>query len=106
MGEASQVLQALRPVTFEYTAHPAGGPLQYGLIAEGVAEVAPDLVVHNADGQIETVQYHKVNAMLLNEVQRQHRENQTQQAQIEALMQRLAELERQLETPFTPQPDR
>ena len=51
----------------------------------------PDLVVYNEDGQPETVQYRKVNAMLLNEVQRQHR-------QIEALMDRLSEVERRLET--------
>jgi hypothetical protein len=43
MGNTSQVLQTLRPVTFEYTAHPVGGPLQYGLIAEEVAQFAPDL---------------------------------------------------------------
>ena len=48
------------------------------------------LVVYNVDGEIETVQYHKVNAMLLNEVQRQHR-------QIEALMARLVEVERRIE---------
>ena len=48
-------------------------------------------MVYNEDGQPETVQYHKVNAMLLNEVQKQHR-------QIEALMLRLAKVERRLET--------
>ena len=105
MGEASQVLQVLRPVSFEYTAHPVGGPLQYGLIAEEVAEVAPDLVVHNAGGQFETVAYHKVNAMLLNEVQRLSRGNQEQeqqidiqQSQIEALLARLTVVEQRLVT--------
>jgi len=93
MGEASRGLLDLRPVTFRYKEAYADGakPIQYGLIAEEVSEVYPDLVVYNEDGQPETVQYHKVNAMLLNEVQRQHR-------QIEALMARLSEVERRLET--------
>jgi hypothetical protein len=45
-------------------------PVQYGLIAEEVAEVYPDLVVRGKDGQMETVQYYKLDAMLLNEVQK------------------------------------
>jgi hypothetical protein len=48
--------------------------MDYGLIAEEVAEVYPDLVAHSLDGKIETVQYQKLNAMLLNEVQKQPRE--------------------------------
>ena len=50
-------------------------PLQYGLIAEEVAEVYPELVVKNDEGQVQTVQYHKLNSMLLNEVQKQHRDD-------------------------------
>lgn len=87
MGEASRRLLQLRPVTFRYTQAYGDGskPVQYGLIAEEVAEVYPDLVVHASDGQVETVQYDKVNAMLLNEVQKQHRQIAAQAAQIEAL---------------------
>jgi hypothetical protein len=88
MGAASEGLMRLRPVTFRYTQAYQNGakPVQYGLIAEEVAEVFPDVVVHNADGQVETVQYDKINAMLLNEVQRLAR-------QIQALESRLEELE-------------
>jgi hypothetical protein len=75
MAGASSGLLNLRPVTFHYRAdqNPAGGTLQYGLIAEEVAEVYPGLVVHSADGQIETVMYQFLPPMLLNEVQRQQR---------------------------------
>ena len=98
MGEASSGLMQLRPVTYRYIqAHADGSkPIDYGLIAEEVAEVYPDLVVKTADGQVETVQYHKVNAMLLNEVQKQYRENQAQRREIDALKARLAVLERLL----------
>ena len=75
MADASRGLMDLRPVTFRYREAYSDGakPIQYGLIAEEVAEVYPDLVVYSEDGQPETVQYRKVNAMLLNEVQQQHR---------------------------------
>ena len=75
MGEASSGLQRLRPVTFRYKQAFADGarPLDYGLIAEEVAEVYPDLVTYGADGQLETVQYDKLITMLLNELQNQHR---------------------------------
>jgi hypothetical protein len=83
----------LRPVTYRYKQPYADGsmPIDYGLIAEEVAEVYPDLVTYTNDGQVETVQYNKVNAMLLNEVQRQQRE-------IGELKARLAALERLLAT--------
>jgi hypothetical protein len=76
IGNASNGLLALRPVTFRYKqAAPDGSkPLQYGLIAEEVAAVFPDAVLYNDSGQPDSVEYHKINAMLLNEVQRQHRE--------------------------------
>ena len=71
MNEASRRLFELRPVTYHYKQPAADGskPLEYGLIAEEVAKVYPDLVVRGKDGQIETVQYHKITPMLLNEVQ-------------------------------------
>jgi hypothetical protein len=88
MGDASRGLLRLRPVTFRYRQAFADGskPIQYGLIAEEVAEIYPDLVAHSADGQIETVKYQLLDVMLLNEVQRQ-------QAEIRALEDRLAKLE-------------
>jgi hypothetical protein len=88
MGHASSGLMRLRPVTFRYQKPFADGskPMQYGLIAEEVAEVYPDLVAHSADGQIETVKYQVLDSMLLNEVQRLNKENQ-------ALRERLSRLE-------------
>jgi hypothetical protein len=86
MGDTTDTILGLRPVRFRYQAHGAESPIQYGLIAEEVAEIAPDLVARDKDGRFETVYYDKVNAMLLNEVQKLHRENQ-------ALESRLAELE-------------
>jgi hypothetical protein len=76
MGEASSGLMRLRPVTFRYKKAYADGsrPLDYGLIAEEVAEVYPDLVVYSSTGEVETVQYQKLNVMLLNEIQKQRRE--------------------------------
>jgi hypothetical protein len=102
MGEASEGLMRLRPVSFRYkAAHDDGSRLlQYGLIAEEVAAVDPDLVQYDQEGQPQAVRYHFVNAMLLNEVQKQHRTMEelsrlaaAQQARIEALEARLATLE-------------
>ena len=91
MDSASSGLMHLRPVTFRYKKAYANRerPLQYGLIAEEVADVYPELVVHNEQGEVQTVQYHKLNSMLLNEVQKQHR-------QIADLTDRLARLEQVL----------
>ena len=87
MAEASSGLMRLRPVTYRYKQPYADGsmPIDYGLIAEEVAESYPDIVTHSSDGQVETVQYQKVNAMLLNEVQRQHRELADVKARLAAL---------------------
>ena len=95
MGEASVNLMRLRPVTYRYQQPYADGsqPADYGLIAEEVAEVYPDLVVKGADGQVETVQYQKLTPMLLNEVQRQHAEIQALAQQNQDLQRRLATLE-------------
>ncbi len=95
MGEASSGLMRLRPVTFRYKKPLADGsqPVQYGLIAEEVAEVYPDLVAYSADGQIETVKYQVLDSMLLNEVQRQQAEIRDQQNQIRDIQERLAKME-------------
>src|SRR5439155_16901984 len=66
MGAASEALLALRPVTFHYKPElDKTGMPQFGLVAEEVAEVNPDLVTHNAKGDIYTVRYEAVNAILL-----------------------------------------
>jgi hypothetical protein len=97
MGDASKALIRLRPVTFRYHKPFADGskPIQYGLIAEEVAEVYPDLVAHSADGQIETVKYQVLDSMLLNEVQRQHREIGSQQENIQRLADELSNARQQ-----------
>lgn len=97
MGEASGALLRLRPVTFRYKESAADGaaPLEYGLIAEEVADVVPDAVVRSATGDIETVQYHKINALLLNEVQKQHRAIEDQRRQLREQAALIAELQEQ-----------
>jgi hypothetical protein len=85
MAAASDGLMKLRPVTYRYKKAYADGskPVDYGLIAEEVAEVYPDLVVKNADGQIQTVQYQKLTPMLLNEVQKEHKQLEEQAEKIQ-----------------------
>jgi len=105
MDKASEVLYTLKPVTFRYNKeYDATQTLAFGLIAEEVAEVAPDLVGRNPDGQPESVRYEMVNAMLLNEFLKEHRKNEDQQAtiarlqkQIEALTAGLQKVSDQLE---------
>ena len=74
MGDATERLLELRPVLFRYKSRNAGGngPLEYGLIAEEVAEVFPDLVVYDDEGRPETVKYHLLGSMLLNELKKEH----------------------------------
>ena len=102
MGDASHELMRLRPVTFRYTEPFADGskPIQYGLIAEEVAEVYPDLVAHSADGQIETVKYQVLDSMLLNEVQRQQDQIQRLEKENRNLQERLARIESALASKF------
>ena len=97
-GEASHDLLRLRPVTFRYKKAFSDGtkPIQYGLIAEEVAEVYPDLVARSADGQVETVKYQVLDSMLLNEVQRQQAEISSQKGQIRGLEQQNQHLQRRL----------
>ena len=88
----------LRPVTYRYQQPYADGskPRDYGLIAEEVAEVYPDLVVTNKEGQVETVQYQKLTPMLLNEVQKQRRELQEQSETIRQQQEQNRKLEARL----------
>src|SRR5213075_1369060 len=74
MDKASEVILALQPVTFHYKKDldPEGIP-QFGLVAEQVAKVDPDLVARNEQGKPYTVRYEAVNAMLLNEFLKEHR---------------------------------
>ena len=81
MDTASEAVLALKPVSFHYKSDNIQTP-QFGLIAEDVADVNPDLVVRDENGEIYTVRYDAVNAMLLNEFLKEHRRVEEQQATI------------------------
>jgi hypothetical protein len=113
LGTESDILMKLRPVAFYYKPElDSTHTRQYGLVAEEVAQIAPGLVIFDRDNRPENVRYHLVNAMLLNEVQKQHRliesqqsENQAQRKQlvaqedeINAQQQHMQAMEEQMET--------
>src|SRR5437870_69039 len=84
IDQTSEAILALKPVTFHYKSDATNTP-QFGLIAEEVAKVNPDLVVRDENGEIYTVRYDAVNAMLLNEFLKEHRKVQEQEARITQL---------------------
>ena len=86
MDKASEAILALEPVTFRYKHEldPDGIP-QFGLVAEDVEKVNPDLVARDANGKAYTVRYEAVNAMLLNEFIKEHRKVQELEKQVEKL---------------------
>jgi septal ring factor EnvC (AmiA/AmiB activator) len=90
MEKASEAIMALKPVTFQYKSESRGTP-QFGLIAEEVAKVNPDLVVRDRNGEIYSVRYEAVNAMLLNEFLKAHRKIEEQQATIAQLKSTIAQ---------------
>lgn len=94
MGDASSPLMNLRPVTFRYKeAAPDGSkPIQYGLIAEEVEKVMPDLVIYNDQGTPESVAYETLPSLLLNEYQKQGRELAAAKAKLETMETELAAL--------------
>jgi len=92
MDKASEALYQLKPVTFHYKKEiNRTQALSFGLIAEEVAEVNPDLIVRDSAGKPETVRYEGVNAMLLNEFLKEHRTVQEQQKEIDVLRAELKE---------------
>jgi hypothetical protein len=84
MGQASEGILALRPVTFHYKTDDTGTP-QFGLIAEEVAKVNPALVLPDKEGKPYTVRYEAVNAMLLNEFLKEHQTVQELKKQVAEL---------------------
>jgi len=84
MDKASEIILALRPVTFHYKSDVKETP-QFGLIAEEVAKVNPAMVLPDKEGKPYTVRYDAVNAMLLNEFLKDHRKVEEQQATIAGL---------------------
>jgi hypothetical protein len=95
MDQASEAILALKPVTFRYKSDHAGKS-QFGLIAEDVAEVNPDLVVRDENGEIYSVRYDQVNAMLLNEFLKEHR-------RVEELKSAMAQQRKDFETAIVQQ---
>src|SRR4029077_10055324 len=92
MDNSSQALFALKPVTFRYKKEiDPSQSLEYGLVAEEVAQVDPSLAILDKNGQIDSVRYNAINAMLLNEFLKEHRTVQEQGATI-------TELKKQIET--------
>jgi hypothetical protein len=81
MDSASEAILALKPVTFRYKIDNTNTP-QFGLIAEEVAKVNPDLVVRDKEGNPYTVRYDAVNAMLLNEFLKEHKKVEEQAHEI------------------------
>jgi Chaperone of endosialidase len=100
MDKASDAILALKPVTFHYKSDTKGTP-QFGLIAEEVDAVIPDLVVRDEKGEIYTVRYDAVNAMLLNEFLKEHKKVEEQQATIAELKSTVAQQRKDFEAALT-----
>ena len=96
MDKASEAIHALKPVTFRYKEEldPEGIP-QFGLVAEEVEKVNPDLVARDDQGKVYTVRYDAVNAMMLNEFLKEHRKVEQLEKQVAALTTGLQKLSAQ-----------
>jgi hypothetical protein len=98
MDKASEAILALRPVTFRYKKDvDPEGIAQFGLVAEQVEKVNPDLVARDDEGKPYTVRYEAVNAMLLNEFLKEHRTVQEQKEAIAQLKHDFADQRKQIE---------
>jgi hypothetical protein len=102
MHEASEAILALNPVTFHYKSDKTNAP-QFGLVAEEVAEVSPDLVVRDEKGEIYTVRYEAVNAMLLNEFLKEHQKVQELESTVAKQEAAIAEQDRSFQRKLTQQ---
>ena len=93
IGKSSEALLELKPVTFRYKKEidPAARS-QFGLVAEDVEKVNPDLVVRDKEGKPYSVRYDQINAMLLNEFLKEHRKNEKQEATIARLQKQIEAL--------------
>jgi len=98
MGDSSDPLMKLRPVTFLYKSEYSRGErtLQFGLIAEEVAQVYPELVAYDKNGEPYTVRYQYLAPMLLNEVQKQYRRTAAQSGIVAAQQEQIAEQQEQI----------
>jgi trimeric autotransporter adhesin len=98
MDRESEAILALKPVSFRYDQDidPAGAP-QFGLVAEEVGKVNPNLIARDRNGKPFTVRYDAVNAMLLNEFLKEHRKVEELQSTVAKLMRRLDEQESKMQ---------
>ena len=92
MDQTSEAILGLKPVTFHYKSDSKNTP-QFGLIAEEVAQVNPDLIMRDEKGEIYTVRYDAVNAMVLNEFLKEHRKVEEQEATIAQVKSKAAKQE-------------
>ena len=102
MDKASEALFSLKPVTFRYKKRldPAGKQ-QFGLVAEDVEKISPDLVVRDENGVVNTVRYDQVNAMLLNEFLKEHKAFIDEQRKVQEQEAAIAQLRQEMETVVT-----
>jgi hypothetical protein len=98
MDHASEALFALKPVAFRYKKEidPQGIP-QFGLVAEEVEKVNPDLVVRDAEGKVNTARYEAVNAMLLNEFLKEHKKVEAQNRRIQEQEATITQLKKEMQ---------
>src|SRR4029079_15186688 len=93
MDTASETLFALKPVTFRYKKEiDRSQALSFGLIAEDVAQVSPELITRDEEGKPQTVRYEAVNAMLLNEFLKEHRKLETQTRKVDDQQAKIAQM--------------
>ena len=93
MEQTSEVIYGLKPVSFRYKPEiEPTRPVGFGLIAEDVEKISPDLVTRGGDGKVNSVRYDAVNAMLLNEFLKEHRKIEAQQSQIDKQEETMTEL--------------
>src|SRR5207249_1980369 len=98
MNQASDALFALKPVTFRYKkAIDPARVLSFGLIAEEVAEISPELITRDKEGKPQTVRYEAVNAMLLNEFLKEHGKLEIQTRKVDDLEARIAQQQKGIE---------
>ncbi len=99
MDKSSEALLALKPVTFRYKKEiDPTGKSQFGLVAEEVEKVNPDLLVHDKEGKPYSVRYDQVNAMLLNEFLKEHKRVGEQAREIQEQKSTISELRKGLDT--------
>jgi len=99
MGKSSEAILALKPVTFRYKHRiDPKGISQFGLVAEDVETINPDLVVRDNEGKPYSVRYDQVNAMLLNEFLKEHSAFVDEQRKVEELEATIDQLRKQVET--------